>query len=81
MMPGKLHKLVISNVEYFDFVYRGYTEIDRHYTGSMLSWIISEIKNQHQNTHVSNSYADCGLKQGIPRTEGRGVCEYAIVLG
>lgn len=38
--------------EVFDFVYRGSSEIDRHYTKPMLPWIISEIKNQHKLLQV-----------------------------
>lgn len=38
--------------EVFDLVYRGSSEIDRHYTKPMLPWIISEIKNQHKVIQV-----------------------------
>ncbi|XP_068231745.1 TBC1 domain family member 1 isoform X2 [Palaemon carinicauda] len=39
--------------EIFHLIYRGSTEIDRHYSKPMLPWIISEIKNQQKSVEVT----------------------------
>ncbi|XP_071550765.1 TBC1 domain family member 1 [Panulirus ornatus] len=38
--------------ETFSLVYRGSTEVDRHYSKPMLPWIISEIKNRQKSVEV-----------------------------
>ena len=40
--------VVLEEGTNFDLVYRGKSEVDRHYTKPMLPWIISEIKNQNK---------------------------------
>ncbi|XP_042241849.1 uncharacterized protein LOC121879310 [Homarus americanus] len=37
----------------FSLVYRGSTEVDRHYSKPMLPWIISEIKNRQKSVEVT----------------------------
>nr|XP_053629141.1 TBC1 domain family member 4-like [Cherax quadricarinatus] len=37
----------------FSLVYRGSTEVDRHYSKPMLPWIISEIKNRQKSVQVT----------------------------
>nr|XP_045614273.1 TBC1 domain family member 1-like [Procambarus clarkii] len=39
--------------EAFFLVYRGSTEVDRHYSKPMLPWIISEIKNRQKSIKVT----------------------------
>ena len=43
----------------FTFKYRGSTEVDRHYSKSMLPWIISEIKNQQKSEDVRVLVKNC----------------------
>ncbi|CAL4095349.1 unnamed protein product, partial [Meganyctiphanes norvegica] len=50
-LPEKIGVLG-ENGETFRMIYRGNSEVDRHYTKPMLPWIISEVKNRQKSDEV-----------------------------